>query len=60
LVRHPNYLVVAFELPAISLALGLPWHALLFGALNLAMIAWRIRSEDAAYAQLGDTALGKR
>jgi methyltransferase len=51
-VRHPNYLIVAFELPAISLALGLLWHALVFGALNLAMIAWRIRSEDAAFAQL--------
>ena len=51
-VRHPNYLIVAFELPAISLALGLLWHALVFGALNLLMIAWRIRSEVAAYAQL--------
>jgi methyltransferase len=51
-VRHPNYLVVAFELPCVSLALGLVWHALLFGALNLMMIAWRIRSENAAYRQL--------
>jgi methyltransferase len=49
-VRHPNYLIVAFELPTASLALGLLWHALVFGALNLAMIAWRIRSEDAAFA----------
>lgn len=51
-VRHPNYLVVAFELPCVSLALGLVWHALIFGTLNLAMIAWRIRSEDAAFARL--------
>jgi methyltransferase len=51
-VRHPNYLVVAFELPCISLALGLPWHALAFGVLNLLMIAWRIRSEDAAYHEI--------
>jgi methyltransferase len=51
-VRHPNYLVVAFELPCVSLALGLTWHALVFGALNLMMIAWRIRSENAAYRQL--------
>jgi methyltransferase len=50
-VRHPNYLVVAFELPCVSLALGLLWHALVFGALNLMMIAWRVRSENAAYAQ---------
>jgi methyltransferase len=51
-VRHPNYLVVALELPCVSLALGLLWHALVFGALNLMMIAWRIRSEDAAFARL--------
>jgi methyltransferase len=48
-VRHPNYLIVAFELPCVSLALGLLWHALLFGTLNLIMLAWRIRSEDAAF-----------
>jgi methyltransferase len=51
-VRHPNYLIVAFELPCVSLALALLWHALVFGALNLMMIAWRIRSEDAAFARL--------
>ncbi|GAC1310275.1 MAG: isoprenylcysteine carboxylmethyltransferase family protein [Vulcanimicrobiaceae bacterium] len=49
-VRHPNYLVVALELPCVSLALGLVWHALLFGALNLAMLAWRIRAENRAFA----------
>ncbi len=51
-VRHPNYLVVALELPCVSLALGLVWHALVFGVLNLMMIAWRIRSENAAFAAL--------
>lgn len=45
---HPNYLVVALELPCVSLALGLPWHALVFGLLNLAMLRVRIRAEDAA------------
>jgi len=49
-VRHPNYLVVALELPCASLAVGLGWQAVLFCALNLAMLAWRIRSEDAAWA----------
>lgn len=49
-VRHPNYLVVALELPCVSLAVGLVWHALLFGALNLAMLAWRIRAENRAFA----------
>jgi methyltransferase len=51
-VRHPNYLIVALELPCVSLALGLLGHALVFGALNLIMIGWRIRSEDAAFSQL--------
>jgi len=51
-VRHPNYLVVALELPCASLVLGLVWHAALFGALNLAMLAWRIRSENAAFARV--------
>jgi methyltransferase len=48
-VRHPNYVIVACELPCVSLALGLVWHALLFGVLNLMMLWWRIRSENAAY-----------
>jgi methyltransferase len=55
-VRHPNYLVVALELPCVSLALGLVWHALLFGALNLAMLAWRIRVENRAFAFVANTA----
>jgi len=55
-LRHPNYLVVALELPCASLALGLSWHAAIFGAANLAMLAWRIRSEDAAFAR--STTLG--
>jgi methyltransferase len=50
-VRHPNYLVVAFELPCVSLALGLLWHAAVFGVLNLIMIWWRIRSEDTGFAE---------
>jgi methyltransferase len=49
-VRHPNYLVVALEIPCVSLALGLVWHAALFAALNFAMLWWRIREEDRAYA----------
>jgi methyltransferase len=50
-LRHPNYLIVALELPCASLALGLSWHAAIFGMLNLAMLAWRIRCEDAAFAR---------
>ncbi len=51
-VRHPNYLVVAFEIPCVPLALGLTWVALVFGIANLAMLAWRIRCENGAYARL--------
>jgi methyltransferase len=50
-VRHPNYLVVACELPCASLAIGLVWHAAVFGVLNLAMLARRIHCEDAAFAR---------
>lgn len=49
-LRHPNYLVVALEIPALPMALGLPWVALVFGLANLAMLAWRIRVEDRALA----------
>ena len=46
--RHPNYLVVALEIPVLSLALGLPWVALAFGALNVALLLYRIKVENAA------------
>ena len=49
-VRHPNYLVVALEIPCVSLALGLASHAALFGTLNLAMLWWRVHAEDRAFA----------
>ncbi len=52
-VRHPNYAVVACELPCASLALHLEWHAALFGALNITMLDWRIRSENEAFARAG-------
>ena len=47
-MRHPNYLVVALEIPVLPLALHLPGIALPFGLANLAMLAWRIRAEDRA------------
>ncbi|MDQ2909192.1 MAG: hypothetical protein M3R44_07575 [Candidatus Eremiobacteraeota bacterium] len=49
-VRHPNYLIVAVELPCVALALGLKRLALIFGGANLAMLGWRIRCEDRAFA----------
>jgi len=53
LLRHPNYLVVALEMPAVPLALGLPRFALLFFLLNLAVLVVRIRCENAALAGAG-------
>lgn len=52
-VRHPNYLIVAIEMPALPLGLGMPMVALIFGLLNLAVLAVRIRVEDAARHGLG-------
>lgn len=49
-VRHPNYLVVALEIPVLALALDLPWAALGFGLANAVVLAWRIRIEDRALA----------
>ncbi len=48
LFRHPNYVLVALEVPLLPLAFGLTWFAALFGALNFAMLWWRIRVENAA------------
>lgn len=49
-IRHPNYLVVALEIPVLALALDLPWAAFGFGVANAAVLAWRIRIEDRALA----------
>jgi methyltransferase len=45
-MRHPNYALVLLEVPLLPLALGLHAYALLFGVLNIAMLAWRIRIEE--------------
>lgn len=52
LVRHPNYLLVAVEVPLLPLVFGLWTFALLFGVLNLAMLAWRIRVENQALSPI--------
>ncbi|MBC5802417.1 MAG: hypothetical protein GIX03_05315 [Candidatus Eremiobacteraeota bacterium] len=49
-VRHPNYVIVALELPCVALALGLRRLALIFGGANLAMLGWRMRCENRAFA----------
>jgi methyltransferase len=47
-LRHPNYLVVAGEILLLPLALGEWAVAIIFSIANAAMLAWRIRAEDAA------------
>ena len=49
-LRHPNYAVVALEIPTVPLALGLPAFAGAFFALNLGVLWIRIRSENNALA----------
>lgn len=51
-IRHANYFVVAAEIFILPLAFGLIWYALGFGVLNLALLFWRMKSEDAALKPL--------
>jgi len=55
-IKHPNYTVVALELPMLPLAFGLWGTAIVFGLLNLAMLAWRIRVENRALASVAPAA----
>jgi methyltransferase len=50
-LRHPNYLVVAGEIAVLPLVFGAWEIAALFTALNLPLLAWRIRIEDRALAE---------
>jgi methyltransferase len=47
-VAHPNYVVVALEIALLPLVFGLWEVALTFSLLNAAVLALRIRAEDAA------------
>ena len=47
-IPHPNYTVVAAEILVLPLAFGLWAYALLFTALNAAILFVRIRAESAA------------
>ena len=55
-VRHPNYLIVACEIPTLPLIFGAMDLALIFGLANLALLALRIRVEEAALAPRRDGA----
>ena len=47
-LSHPNYAVVAAELFVLPMAFGFVAYALLFSILNVAVLAVRIRAENAA------------
>ncbi|CUA86076.1 Uncharacterized protein YpbQ, isoprenylcysteine carboxyl methyltransferase (ICMT) family [Chelatococcus sambhunathii] len=47
-MAHPNYAVVAAEIAVLPLVFGLGWYALVFSLLNAAVLAIRIRAENAA------------
>ena len=49
-LRHPNYVVVAAEIAVLPLVFGAWRVALVFSALNLVLLAWRIRVEQQALA----------
>lgn len=49
---HPNYLIVVLEIICLPMAFGLWPIALVFSALNAAVLAIRIKAEDDALASL--------
>jgi methyltransferase len=52
-LAHPNYVIVVGEIALLPLALHLPVLALVFTALNAAVLAIRIRTETSALAAAG-------
>lgn len=47
-LNHPNYVVVIGEIAVLPISLGMPIYALLFSVANAAVLAIRIRAENAA------------
>ncbi len=47
-VRHPNYLIVALEVPLLLYAFDAPALAVLFGSANILLLVHRIRVEEDA------------
>ena len=54
--RHPNYLIVVLEIAALPLAFALWKVALIFSALNAAVLAIRISEENRALALASEPA----
>lgn len=49
-VRHPNYMLVAVEIPLLPLVFGAWDLAILFGIANLILLAYRIGAEEEVLA----------
>jgi methyltransferase len=49
-VRHPNYLILALEIPILLYAFGAPALAAIFGSVNILLLAHRLRVEEDALA----------
>jgi len=47
---HPNYAIVVGEIAVLPMVFGLGWYALIFSALNAAVLTIRIRAENRALA----------
>ncbi len=56
IIPHPNYAIVAGEIFVLPMAFGLFWYALVFSALNAAILFVRIRAENEALAAIGGAA----
>jgi methyltransferase len=52
--RHPNYIIVAGEIAVLPLVFGRWDLAVVFSIVNAAMLAWRIRVENAVLAARPD------
>ena len=50
-LRHPNYVVVCGEIAVLPLAFGAIWIAIAFSILNAALLAWRVRLENASLTE---------
>jgi methyltransferase len=50
--RHPNYMTVAAEIFILPMVFGLWLYAIVFGCINLGVLAWRIREEEAVLKPL--------
>jgi len=57
-VSHPNYMVVEAEIIVVPLIAGAWKLAVVFGALNALVLAWRIRLEEQALAPRRNQANG--